>query len=163
MMLSREHWNLNCKTFEKFFVDLELWNDVITWGGAFCARTDFRLSKLTKIPPSTQNFLSNEYFDLYLSIDTKNSHLYSILMQLQAAEWRRSKLKIFKPKKVKIENFELQKRYIHQKRAENIYNSVSAKKRKNFCKKKYFLKFFWFSQHARGPPCLLYTSPSPRD
>ena len=130
----------------------ELWNDVITWGGAFCARTDFRLSKLTKRPPSTQNFLSNEYFDLYLSIDTKNSHLYSILMPLQAAEWRRSKLKIFKPKKVKIENFELQKRYIPQNKAENIYNSVSAQKRKNFCKKKIFLKFFWFSRHARGPP-----------
>ena len=130
----------------------ELWNDVITWGGAFCARTDFRLSKLTKRPPSTQNLLSNEYFDLYLSIDTKNSPLYSILMPLQAAEWRRSKLKIFKPKKVKIENFELQKRYIPQNKAENIYNSVSAQKRKNFCKKKIFLKFFWFSRHARGPP-----------
>ena len=73
-------------------------------------------------------------------------------MPLQAAEWRRSKLKIFKPKKVKIENFELQKRYIPQNKAENIYNSVSAKKRKNFCKKKYFLKIFWFSWHARGPP-----------
>mgnify|MGYP007086844717 CR=1 FL=1 len=73
-------------------------------------------------------------------------------MPLQAAEWRRSKLKIFKPKKVKIENFELQKRYIPQNKAENIYNSVSAQKRKNFCKKKYFLKIFWFSWHARGPP-----------
>ena len=62
------------------------------------------------------------------------------------------KIKNFQAKKVKIENFELQKRYIPQNKAENIYNSVSAQKRKNFCKKKYFLKFFWFSRHARGPP-----------
>ena len=61
-------------------------------------------------------------------------------------------MKIFKQKKVKIENFELQKRYIPQNKAENIYNSVSAQKRKNFAKKKFFFKFFWFSRHARGPP-----------
>ena len=65
------------------------------------------------------------------------------------------KIENFQAKKVKIENFELQKRYIPQNKAENIYNSVSAQKRKNFCKKKYFLKFFWFSRHARGPPEIL--------
>ena len=53
--------------------------------------------------------------------------------------------------KVKIENFELQKRYIPQNKAENIYNSVSAQKRKKNCKKNK-IKFFWFSRHARGPP-----------
>ena len=111
-------------------------------GGAIMARTEFRLSKMTKRPVSAQNMLSNEYLDLWLSIDTKNSHLYSILLPLQAAEWWKSKLKIFKPKKVKIENFELQKRYIPQNKAENIYNSVSAKKRKNFWKTIYFFKNF---------------------
>ena len=62
------------------------------------------------------------------------------------------KIENFQAKKVEIENFELQKRYIPQNKAENIYNSVSAQKRNNFCKKKYFLKFFWISRHARGPP-----------
>ena len=33
-------------------------------GGAIMARTDFRLSKMTKSPVSAQNLLSNEYFDL---------------------------------------------------------------------------------------------------
>ena len=61
-------------------------------------------------------------------------------------------MKNCKPKKVKLENFEQQKRYVPQNKAENIYNSVSTPKRKNFWKKKYFLKFFWFSRHARGPP-----------
>ena len=42
----------------------ELWNDVITWVGAIMARTDFRLSKVTKRPPSTQNLFPNKYFDL---------------------------------------------------------------------------------------------------
>ena len=35
-----------------------------TGGGAIMARTDFRLSKMTKRPVSAQNLLSNEYFDL---------------------------------------------------------------------------------------------------
>ena len=41
-----------------------LWNDVTNWGGGIMARTDFRLSKMTKRPVSAQNMLSNEYFDL---------------------------------------------------------------------------------------------------
>ena len=41
-----------------------LWNDVTNWGGGIMARTDFRLSKMTKRPVSAQNLLSNEYFDL---------------------------------------------------------------------------------------------------
>ena len=44
---------------------------------------------------------------------------------------------------VKISNFELQKRYIPQKKAKNIYNSDSARKSVNFCKKNAF--FFNFS------------------
>ena len=44
----------------------------------------------------------------------------------------------FQAKKVKIENFEQQKRYIPQNKAENIYNSVSAKKERIFAKKEYF-------------------------
>ena len=45
-------------------------------------------------------------------------------------------MKIFKQKKVKISNFELQERYIPQKKAKNMYNSDSARKSVNFCKKK---------------------------
>ena len=99
-----------------------------------------------------QNLISDKYYDLWLSIDTKNSPLSGILLLLQAAELRRSKMKIFKQKKVKISNFELQKRYIPQKKAKNIYNSDSARKSVNFCKKNFFFQFFWFSRHARGPP-----------
>ena len=87
--------------------------------------------------------ISDKYYDLWLSIDTKNSPLSGILLLLQAAELRRSKMKIFKQKKVKISNFELQKRYIPQKKAKNIYNSDSARKSVNFCKKNIF--FFNFS------------------
>ena len=49
----------------------------------------------------------------------------------------------FQAKKVEISNFELQERYIPQKKAKNMYNSDSARKSVNFCKKKYF--FFNFS------------------
>ena len=52
-------------------------------------------------------------------------------------------MKIFKQKKVEISNFELQERYIPQKKAKNMYNSDSAIKSVNFCKKIIF--FFNFS------------------
>ena len=99
-----------------------------------------------------QNLISDKYYDLWLSIDTKNSPLSGILLLLQAAELRRSKMKIFKQKKVKISNFELQKRYIPQKKAKNIYNSDSARKSVNFCKKKKFFSIFLiFATCSRTP------------
>ena len=42
----------------------KLWNYVVRQGGAIMARTDFRLSKVAKRPISTQNLLSNRYFNL---------------------------------------------------------------------------------------------------
>ena len=41
-----------------------LWNYVVRRGGAIMARMDFRLSKVAKRPVSTQNLLSNIYFNL---------------------------------------------------------------------------------------------------
>ena len=107
------------------------------------ARTDFRLSKVAKRHVSTQNLLSNRYFNLQLSIETLNSPLSSIFLPLQAAKRRKSKFEIFKQKNLKISNFEQQERYIPQKKAKNMYNSDSARKSVIFCKKKYF--FFNFS------------------
>ena len=99
-----------------------------------------------------QNLISDKYYDLWLSIDTKNSPLSGIHLLLQAAELRRSKMKIFKRKKVKISNFELQKRYIPQKKAKNIHNSDSARKSVSFCKKDiYFLIFPIFATCSRTP------------
>ena len=61
-------------------------------------------------------------------------------------------MKFLKPKKVKISNFELQKCYIPQKKAQNMYNKDSARKSNISSKKKFFFQFFDFSPNARGPP-----------
>ena len=106
------------------------------------ARIDLRRHRFTQRPPDTLNLLPYKYFDLWLSIDTKNSPLCGILLRLRAVIRRWSKMKFFKPKKVKISNFELQKCYISQKKAENIYNKDSARKSKISCKKMHF--FFNF-------------------
>ena len=98
----------------------------------------------SKRPPTTQNLIPNEYFDLWLSKDTKNSLLCVILLPLQAVKCRRSKIKFFKPKKVKISNFELQMCNIPQKKAENMYNKDSARKSKISHKKIDFFAIFWF-------------------
>ena len=54
-------------------------------------------------------------------------------------------------KKVKIENFELQIRYIRQNIAENIYNSVSAQKERIFAKKNIFKNFSDFRDILEDP------------
>ena len=49
-------------------------------------------------------------------------------------------------------NFKLQKSYVPQKKSENIYNKVSARKTKISCKKKYFFQFFSiFATYLRTP------------
>ena len=108
---------------------------VIGRGGAIMARIDLRCHRFTQRPPTTLNLLPDKYFDLWLSIDTKNSPLCGILLRLRAVKWRWSKMKFFKPKMVEISNFELQKCYISQKKAENIYNKDSARKSRISCKK----------------------------
>ena len=75
---------------------------------------------------------------------TKNSLLSCIFLPLVVVEWRRFPMKNFRPKKVKILDFELQKRYIPQKKAKIMYNWDSAIKSTIFCKKKYFFKFLDF-------------------
>ena len=121
-------------------------------GGAIMARIDLSRHRFTRRPPTTLNLFPDKYFDLWLSIDTKNSPLCGILLWLRAVKWRWSKMKIFKRKKVKISNFGLQKCYIPQKKAENIYNKDSARKSKISCKKSNF--FFDF-----GNFCLMLEDP----
>ena len=74
-------------------------------------------------------------------MDTKNSVLSCILLPLVVIEWRRLLTKNFRPKKVEILNFELQKRYIPQKKAKIMYNWDSYIKSTIFCKKILFLTF----------------------
>ena len=71
---------------------------------------------------------------------------------LLALEWQWSKLRLIKSKNIKISNFELQKSFIPQKKAENMYNKDSARKNENLCKKRFFFKFFKiFSKYSRTP------------
>ena len=51
-------------------------------------------------------------------------------------------------KKVKISNFELQKCFVPQKKAENMYNTDLARKSTICCKKVDFFPFFDFSPKA---------------
>ena len=54
------------------------------------------------------------------------------------------KNEIFEAKKIEISNFELQKCYVPQKKAENMYNKVSARKSKSSYKKINFFSIFRF-------------------
>ena len=129
-----------------------LWNDVIDWGGSNHPAPILRLISWQNWLLTAQNLFSDEYFDLCPSIDTKNSLFICILLPLWAVKCRRSKIKFFKLKKVKISNFELLKCFIPQKKAENMYNSDLARKSKASCKKTiFFLIFQFFTKGSRTP------------
>ena len=136
MPIFQNHWS--------FLNPHGLWNIRYYTGGAIMARIDLSRHRFTQRPPTTLNLFPDKYFDLWLSIDTKSSPLCGILLRLRAVKWRWSKMKIFKRKKVKISNFGLQKCYIPQKKAENIYNKDSARKSKISCKKNNFFSIFQF-------------------
>ena len=74
---------------------------VITWGGGghFVPASTLSLYNAANMPPSHQNLISNKNFGLYLSIDTKNSPLNSVLLPQSVAESRTSPLKNFQAKK----------------------------------------------------------------
>ena len=84
------------------------------------------------------NLILDDNIGLWLSKNTKNSPLSTILLMLGLEESRRLATKNFQGKKVKIKNFELYKCYIPQKKAENMYNSDSGRKSTISSKKKYF-------------------------
>ena len=71
---------------------------------------------------------------------------------LLALEWQWSKLRLFKSKSIKISNFELQKSFIPQKKANNMYNKDSAIKMRIFAKKDFFQFFLSiFFTYSRTP------------
>ena len=53
----------------------ELWKDVITRVWAIMAHKDKMAYNTYKKLPICQNLFENTYFDIYLSSETKNSHL----------------------------------------------------------------------------------------
>ena len=65
------------------------------------------------------------------------------------------KIDIFQAKKHQNFNFELQKSYIPQKKAENIYNTDSARKSKIFAKYLIFSDFQDMLEYPKNPKTAL--------
>ena len=62
------------------------------------------------------------------------------------------KTETFQVKNIKTSNFELQKSYIPQKKAENMYNIDSGRKNENLCKKMiFFVNIFNFLEMFYDP------------
>ena len=67
--------------------------------------------------PETQKRPSSYLFNLWLSIDTKNSTLSALVLANPVVQRPWPKMKIFMQKYVKIQNFLIHESYIHQKKA----------------------------------------------
>ena len=106
-------------------------------------RKCFRLHKCPKQPQNGHNLFLAVHFDIYLAIESKITPKWSKFLMQLALVWWCSKLTFFKAKQIKTLNFELQKSYIPQKKAKNMYNKDLERKNENFCKKDFFFFFFF--------------------
>ena len=94
-----------------------VWNYVNPCGGAIMARMDSSHPEAVSRHPKAQKWLPSNFFDLWLSIDTKNSTLWATVLAKLAVERPWWKMKIFMQKYVKIKIFLIHESYIHQKKA----------------------------------------------
>ena len=103
------------------------------------------------MPPSHQNLISNKNFGLYLSIDTKNSPLNSVLLPKSVAESRTSPIKNFQAKKSwNFKFWPTEVLYISKESWEQVQFRFS-KKKYNFVQKNiFFFHFFDFRGMVRA-------------
>ena len=109
-------WNLrNWKCDVHMFLQLKgptdfnpilsgLWNYVTERGGAIMARMDSSHPEAVCRHPKAQKWLPSNYFDLWLSIDTKNSTLWAVVLANPAVKRPWWKMKIFMQKYVNFMN-----------------------------------------------------------
>ena len=131
-------------------------------GGHFVPASALSLYNSANIPPSHQNLISNKNFGLYLSIDTKNSPLNSVLLPKSVAESRTSPLKNFQAKKSwNFKFWPTEPLYISKESWEQVQFRFS-KKKYNFVQKNIFFFIFLIFAVWLGPsenfPCQVFRS-----
>ena len=102
------------------------------------------------VPPSHQNLISNKNFGLYLSTDTKNSPLSSVLLPQSVAKSRTSPLKKFQAQKSWNSKFwPTDVLYTSKESWEHVQFRFSKKKYIFLQKKNFFSIFSIFASWSR--------------
>ena len=111
-------------------------------GGHFVPASNLSLHNSTNLSHSHQNLISNKNFGLYLSIDTKNSPLNSVLLQQSVAKSRTLPLKKFQAQKSwNFKFWPTDVLYTSKESWEPVQFRFS-KKKYNFSQKKIFFSIF---------------------
>ena len=102
------------------------------------ARMDFSHPEAVSRHPKAQKWLPSNFCDLWLSIDTKNSTLWAVVLANPAVKrpWR--KMKIFMQKYVKIENFWYMRVIYIKRKLRTCTIQIQREKVWFFPKKKFF-------------------------
>ena len=108
---------------------------------AIMARMDSSHPEAVSRHPKAQKWLPSNFFDLWLSIDTKNSTLWAIVLAKLAVERPWCKMKIFMQKYVKIEIFLIHESYYWEIERRETLNRFSSGLYKNLN--------WWFSRFPR--------------
>ena len=118
-------------------------------GGAIMARMDSSHPEAVCRHPKAQKWLPSNFFDLWLSIDTKNSTLWAVVLANPAVKrpWR--KMKIFMQKYVKMKFFfDTWELYTSKESLEHVQYKFKKKKYAFLPKKNFFLIFSIFFQRG---------------
>ena len=113
-------------------------------GGGIMAWMDSSHPEAVCRHPKAQKWLPSNYFDLWLSIDTKNSTLWAVVLANPAVKRPWQKMKIFMQKYVKIENFWYMRVIYIKRKLRTCTIQIQREKVWFFPKKKFFLIFSIF-------------------
>ena len=117
------------------------------------AQIGFRHSEAFRRKVKEQKLLASSSFDLQLSIDTKNTTLWTIVLALLAAERLRQKVKIFNQKRSKFEIFRYLRVIYLKRKLRTCTLLIQKEKVWFFAKEQLFLKFLIFFFKGRTLWC----------
>ena len=134
-----------------------LWNYVTGRRvGGIMAWMDFSHLEAVCRHPKAQKWLPSNFFDLWLSIDTKNSTLWAVVLANPAVKRPWQKMKIFMQKYVKIENFWYMRVIYIKRKLRTCTIQIQKEKVWFFPKKKIFFIFSIF--FPKGDPLMSKSS-----
>ena len=139
--------------FSSIFYPYSTWalgDTLLHGGGHFVPASTLSLYNSANMPPSHQNLISNKNFGLYLSIDTKNSPLNSVLLPQSVAKSQTALLKKFQAQKSwNFKFWPTDALYTSKESWEHVQFRFS-KKKYNFVQIFFFFHFFDFRGMVRA-------------
>ena len=105
-----------------------VWNYVNPCGGAIMAQMDSSHSETVSRHSRAQNWSPSNSFDLWLSKDTKNSTLWTVVLTMLAVKRQRRKMKFYMQKSQNLKYLDTLELYTSKERLQHVQCKFKKKK-----------------------------------